>query len=338
MRFLNNNSKGVEVPSADAGSKKKIRSSTTGSSNASTADSEKSNLQARGALKKSSYGRNQVSCVSSAYNAPSSGHSGKPWVPKGKGKIQHSNQGGNKNYNKNFRKKKASPKKQNKKKQTVNEWDRYVAMDCEMVGTGYDGTQSITARVTLINWDCKVIFDKYVKPTSEVTDYRTFVSGILPENLDENRNVDNVLDIETCRAEVLRIIHNKILIGHALQNDLNALNITHPWYQIRDTAEYEPFMKMRFNDGLLWPRKLKELVQERLGYNIQKAGEPHSPYIDAMAALDLYRCVQYEWENCVTYQMDRITRHQQSKILKSYYSNQRCYHFHEDEQIVENVQ
>uniref|UniRef100_A0A8C6ZWY1 Exonuclease domain-containing protein n=1 Tax=Nothoprocta perdicaria TaxID=30464 RepID=A0A8C6ZWY1_NOTPE len=53
-----------------------------------------------------------------------------------------------------------------------------VAMDCEMVGVGPKGEDSIVARVSIVNQFGKCVYDKYVKPTEEVTDYRTAVSGI----------------------------------------------------------------------------------------------------------------------------------------------------------------
>lgn len=61
-------------------------------------------------------------------------------------------------------------------------------MDCEMVGVGPSGEDSIVARVSIVNLFGKCIYDKYVKPTEEVTDYRTAVSGIRPEHLKTGRS------------------------------------------------------------------------------------------------------------------------------------------------------
>lgn len=60
-------------------------------------------------------------------------------------------------------------------------------MDCEMVGVGPKGEDSIVARVSIVNQFGKCVYDKYVKPTEEVTDYRTAVSGIRPENINTGR-------------------------------------------------------------------------------------------------------------------------------------------------------
>ena len=49
---------------------------------------------------------------------------------------------------------------------------KILAMDCEMVGTGYLGKDSILARISIVNLFGHCIYDKYVKPTDKVTDYR----------------------------------------------------------------------------------------------------------------------------------------------------------------------
>ena len=43
--------------------------------------------------------------------------------------------------------------------------------------------------------------------------------------------------------------------------------------------------------------KLKKFVKAILGQNIQK-NKPHNPVEDARAAMDLYKVVEQEWENC----------------------------------------
>ena len=61
-------------------------------------------------------------------------------------------------------------------------------MDCEMVGVG-DGQDSILARVSIVNHDGHALYDKYVKPREKVTDYRTFVSGVRPEDLVNGKTI-----------------------------------------------------------------------------------------------------------------------------------------------------
>merc|ERR1712176_249012 len=112
-------------------------------------------------------------------------------------------------------------------------------------------------------------------------------------------------DLPTCRARVSELLRGKILVGHGLKNDLRALDITHPWYNLRDTAKYEPFMKTRFRDGVLWPRALKDLTKEKLGRDIQVCGKAHCPYEDAFAALSLYRLVRPKWEKAMSYKFKK---------------------------------
>jgi len=193
-----------------------------------------------------------------------------------------------------YSKRNKTKKSQNSLSVTVPPEHRYVAMDCEMVGIGPDGTVSSPACVTMINWKGSVILHAYIRQTEPVTDYRTHVSGITEKHLSCAK-----LSLEECRAIVLQHLHNRILVGHALKNDLTALCISHPWWLIRDTAEYEPFMKYCHSshggEGL-WPRKLKDLALRELGKHIQKAGKPHNSWEDAFAALNLYQKVRGQWE------------------------------------------
>ena len=48
----------------------------------------------------------------------------------------------------------------------------------------------------------------------------------------------------------------------------------------RDTAKYESLTQVRFNDGVLWPRKLKDLLSEKVKREIRIPGKPHSPIED----------------------------------------------------------
>mmetsp|Transcript_19666 Transcript_19666/g.46172 ORF Transcript_19666/g.46172 Transcript_19666/m.46172 type:complete len:374 (+) Transcript_19666:189-1310(+) len=178
--------------------------------------------------------------------------------------------------------------------------DMYFALDCEMVGVGPEGLESALARVVMVNWAEEVVLDTFVK-VAHVTDYRTFVSGITAEDLEGSR----VMELADVRNLVRITLSGKILIGHALENDLKALNITHPWHDIRDSATYAPFMREILSDDkkLLRPRKLKELVQNNLGREIQELGKSHDPIEDARSALQLYKSERMAWEKAVMAQV-----------------------------------
>jgi len=180
---------------------------------------------------------------------------------------------------------------------------KHVAIDCEMVGVGEKGQRSSLARVCIVDFYGSILLDLYVKQRQEVTAYRTFVSGITKEHLTS----DQAVEFEECRERVQKILDDKILIGHGLKNDLSVLEISHPWYQIRDTTKYKPFMKVQSKYGILLPRKLKELAKEWLGQDIQHSGRPHCPIEDARAALMLYRSAYRNWEKFILYSMNKTT-------------------------------
>jgi RNA exonuclease 4 len=193
--------------------------------------------------------------------------------------------------------KKPRSRQKNSKSRKTNK--NVLALDCEMVGVGEYGLDSALARVTLVDWNGRVVYDEFVKPAVPVVDYRTFVSGITKEQLEERG-----VDISQVRFIVSGLIEGKILVGHALKNDLQALSISHPWQQMRDTAKYEPFMRIRA-DGRAYPRKLRDLSLEFLGREIQAPGRAHCPVEDAMAALDLYKQTKQKWESVMDYKIKK---------------------------------
>ncbi|XP_028829919.1 RNA exonuclease 4 [Denticeps clupeoides] len=164
---------------------------------------------------------------------------------------------------------------------------RAVAMDCEMVGVGQDGQDSILARVSIVNQFGKCIYDKYVRPTEHVTDYRTAVSGIRPENIMTGEDVRKV------QKDVAEILNGRILVGHAIHNDLKILLLDHPKKKIRDTQKYKPF-KSIVKSGR---PSLKLLCSKILNVRVQE-GE-HSSVQDAQATMRLYTMEKKEWERSI---------------------------------------
>ncbi|XP_029978337.1 RNA exonuclease 4 [Sphaeramia orbicularis] len=161
---------------------------------------------------------------------------------------------------------------------------RAVAIDCEMVGVGPDGEDSILARVSLVNQFGKCIYDKYVKPTEKVTDYRTAVSGIRPHDIKDGE------DLRTVQREVAEILQGRIVVGHAIHNDLKILLLDHPKKKIRDTQKYKPFRKIAKSSR----PALRVLCREVLNIKVQQ-GE-HSSVQDAQATMRLYTLVKKKWE------------------------------------------
>jgi len=177
-----------------------------------------------------------------------------------------------------------------------SERERYVAVDCEMVGIGENGSTSVLARVSIVDYDLKVLLDVHASVPCPVTDFRTHVSGVRPGDIDPRRNPD-ALDPAVVREKVCAILNKKILIGHSLRNDLGALMIDHPKRERRDTAEYKPLMRASGRGGgKMRPKKLRDLVWERIGRRIQVEGEEHDSVDDATGTMELFRTVRVAWE------------------------------------------
>ncbi|KAK2838545.1 hypothetical protein Q7C36_013359 [Tachysurus vachellii] len=163
-----------------------------------------------------------------------------------------------------------------------------LAMDCEMVGTGLNGQFSELARCSLLNYSGTVIYDKYVLPIRPVTDYRTRWSGIKKEHL------INALPYEEARNEILQIIKGKVIIGHALLHDFAVLKISLPDHVVRDTSTSHLLRKLYgASSGCI---SLKKLTRGLLNRSIQDDSTGHCSVEDALAALDLYKLVEEEWE------------------------------------------
>lgn len=161
-----------------------------------------------------------------------------------------------------------------------------VAMDCEMVGVGSDGSRNALARVTLVNAWGNTIYDEYVRPLEFVSDFRSNISGIRAHHLRKAK------DLWSVQKEVSELIKGRILVGHALQNDLKVLFLSHPKKDIRDTSAYKP---LRSKEGR--SRALRDLAAEILGVKIQE--KEHCSVEDARAALYLYQKFKKEWEKSV---------------------------------------
>merc|ERR1712113_817414 len=124
------------------------------------------------------------------------------------------------------------------------------------------------------------------------------------------------------RTLVTSTLQGKILIGHGLSNDLAVMGIRHPWCDIRDTATYAPFMRSQESrsteeKSALCPRKLKDLVWENLGKQIQVMGKAHSPVEDAVAAMDLYKAVRNEWETEMVRQVNTANQADEERCRRS---------------------
>ncbi|RYQ98348.1 hypothetical protein Ahy_B08g094397 [Arachis hypogaea] len=142
---------------------------------------------------------------------------------------------------------------------------RAIAMDCEMVGGGSDGTLEICARVCLVDEDENLIFHTYVQPIIPVTNYRYDITGLTEENL------RNAMPLKEVQKNVLQILYNgestgkvldggkaRLLVGHDLEHDFDCLKLNYP--------------------------------KHLLSYDIQSGA--HDPYEDCISVMRLYKRIR----------------------------------------------
>ncbi|AET40082.1 putative 3'-5' exonuclease Ecym_5323 [Eremothecium cymbalariae DBVPG len=172
-----------------------------------------------------------------------------------------------------------------KRNDRTKEIGKYVAMDCEFVGVGPEGKTSALARVSIVNYYGNEVLDVYVRPSERITDYRTWVSGIMPHHM------KHAIPFKQAQDKVSTILKDRILIGHSIYNDLKVLMISHPRRAIRDTAEHAAFQS-KYNSG--HKPSLKKLATDVLGLNIQNGS--HSSLEDARTALLLFKHDQQGFE------------------------------------------
>lgn len=149
------------------------------------------------------------------------------------------------------------------------------ALDCEMCYTvkGLELT-----RVTMVDSDCKTVYESLVKPLNAIIDYNTSFSGITKEQME--RTSTSILQVQ---ANILHLCNSKtILIGHSLESDMKALKIIHG--TIVDTSVLFPH-KM----GLPHKRALKTLASEYLKKIIQNNICGHDSAEDAISCMNLVK-------------------------------------------------
>ena len=175
-----------------------------------------------------------------------------------------------------------------------------VAMDCEMVGirAKKDGEEkenvSALAHIVIVDVNGNILMNEYVIPKGGidvVTHWRTEFSGItkdtyaaIPAKDRKKHSFGNI------KKKALKILQGRIVVGHGLKSDFDALELNINDFVTWDTATIEKHQRNHPIYGKQ-PRKLKSLAAE-IGNVIQVAKNDkkgHSPVEDARASMNLYR-------------------------------------------------
>lgn len=176
-----------------------------------------------------------------------------------------------------------------------------VCFDCEM---GYTTQGMELIRLTATSWPSgATLLDTLVRPLGEILDLNSRFSGVWPSDFTSaasNSSPDRPHSLETedsptpalgfasspavARSQLFDLIAPTTpLVGHALENDLNAVRIIHP--SIIDTCILYPHPR-----GLPVRHGLKVLMKKHLDRDVQQdGGRGHDSAEDARSAGDLVR-------------------------------------------------
>lgn len=74
------------------------------------------------------------------------------------------------------------------------------------------------ARISVVNYNGHILKDYLCKPNKKVKDYRTEITGIKASDL------INSPDFDFVRSKIIKLIKDKIVIGHSIYQDFESLN------------------------------------------------------------------------------------------------------------------
>lgn len=152
------------------------------------------------------------------------------------------------------------------------------SLDCEFCQTE-SGNQ--LARISVVNYEGKVVYDEVVKPKDEITNYATRYSGMTKEVLDKATTTED----DVREKLKLLISASDIVVGHSLLSDFNVLKMVHG--KVVDTCViYDHHRKKPYKASLKW------LCEKYLNRQIQQGeeiGQGHSSIENAVACLDLVK-------------------------------------------------
>ena len=76
-------------------------------------------------------------------------------------------------------------------------------------------------RVSVVDKDFKIVYERIVKPDYEILDYNTRWSGLTPSSFSSSNS--RLVDVQ---KDLLKLFSkDTVLVGHSLESDLKALKV-----------------------------------------------------------------------------------------------------------------
>lgn len=166
---------------------------------------------------------------------------------------------------------------------TAEPKSRAVALDCEMAGIA-DGGSEVILLCAVDFLTGAVLINRLVCPGVPITDMRTGIHGITKSSLDTSTSQGQALaGWEAARSELWKYIDDKtILVGHALEHDLDGLRMIH--HRVVDSS----ILSANTFDGRRVRYGLDKLSSELPKIEIRKGnGGIHDCMEDVLAAREV---------------------------------------------------
>eukprot|EP01066_Platyproteum_vivax_P007399 Platyproteum_vivax@DN2888_c0_g1_i1.p1 len=187
-----------------------------------------------------------------------------------------------------------------------------VAIDTERVLC--EGNVEAVAQVVMVDEHLTVIFNAYILPNKPVVDYRTEITGITAELLMwKGEPKEDVL------FNLKKEIADKIVVGHSIFNDLDALGLHINDVLIRDTQTYPYFRKLVGRPIMSLTHLCEVVLQLDLRGSRLENGGKHDAAEDASVVMQLYQDQKIRWENLARhhkYQYNIVTARQEVEKYK----------------------
>ena len=153
------------------------------------------------------------------------------------------------------------------------------ALDCEMCRAA--DKKFVLTRISVVAWDGEVVLDELVKPDEPIVDYLTQYSGITEAML-----APVTTTLRDIQQRMLGLLDARsILVGHSLDSDVRAMQLTHPFIVDTSIAFPHPMAPAK-KHALRW------LSAKYLNREIQRGhgtARGHDSVEDARTCLDLIK-------------------------------------------------